>query len=225
MTKKRFVAILLCVTLVALAAIGATFAYLTDTKTVNNTFTMGNVKITLDESKVDQNGKAVEGDRVTSNTYNVYPGAVVTKDPIVHNTGKNGAYVRAVVTIENGLNWLGLYNDNAGTAPQEAAFNAMINNTLGDGWELVDIAYDMSGPNHPTSDFVATLKYTKVLEAGKDTTAMFSQIAFPTKLTGKDVTSRIDQNGEFGINVVAQAIQADGFDTWDAAFAAYDAKK
>lgn len=220
MTKKRFVAILLCVTLVALAAIGATFAYLTDTKTVDNTFTMGNVAIKLDETNVND----PTGDRVTSNEYNVYPGAVVTKDPIVHNTGKNGAYVRAVVTIENGLNWLGLYNDNAGTAPQEAAFNAMINNTLGDGWELVDIAYDMSGPNHPTSDFVATLKYTKVLEAGKDTTAMFSQIAFPTKLTGKDVTTRIDQNGEFGINVVAQAIQADGFENWVDAFAAYDAK-
>ena len=220
MTKKRFVAILLCVTLVALAAIGATFAYLTSTATVNNTFTMGNVKITLDETNVND----PEGDRVTSNTYNVYPGAVVTKDPIVHNTGKNGAYVRAVVTIEDGMNWLGLYNENVWTAPQEAAFNAMINNTLGDGWELVDIAYDMSGPNHPTSDFVATLKYTKVLEAGKDTTAMFSQIAFPTKLTGNDVTTRIDQNGEFGINVVAQAIQADGFDTWEAAFAAYDAK-
>ena len=224
MTKKRFVAILLCVTLVALAAIGATFAYLTDSKTVNTTFTMGNVAIKLDESKVDQNGNAVEGDRVTSNTYNVYPGAVVTKDPIVHNTGKNGAYVRAVVTIEDGMNWLGLYNENVWTAPQEAAFNAMINNTLGDGWELVDIAYDMSGPNHPTSDFVATLKYTNVLEAGKDTTAMFSQIAFPTKLTGNDVTSRIDQNGEFGINVVAQAIQADGFETWEDAFAAYDAQ-
>ena len=220
MTKKRFVAILLCVTLVALAAIGATFAYLTDSKTVKNTFTVGDVKIKLDETNVN----APEGDRVTSNTYNVYPGAVVTKDPIVHNTGKNGAYVRAVVTIEDGMNWLGLYNENVWTAPQEAAFNAMINNTLGDGWELVDIAYDMSGPNHPTSDFVATLKYTKVLEAGKDTTAMFSQIAFPTKLTGKDVTTRIDQNGEFGINVVAQAIQADGFENWVDAFAAYDAK-
>lgn len=220
MTKKRFVAILLCVTLVALAAIGATFAYLTDTKTVNNTFTMGNVAIKLDETNVND----PTGDRVTSNTYNVYPGAVVTKDPIVHNTGKNGAYVRAVVTIEDGMNWLGLYNENVWTAPQEAAFNAMINNTLGEGWELVDITYDMSGPNHPTSDFVATLKYTNVLEAGKDTTAMFSQIAFPTKLTGNDVTTRIDQNGEFGINVVAQAIQADGFDTWEAAFAAYDAK-
>lgn len=220
MTKKRFVAILLCVTLVALAAIGATFAYLTDSKTVKNTFTVGDVKIKLDETNVN----APEGDRVTSNTYNVYPGAVVTKDPIVHNTGKNGAYVRAVVTIENGVNWLSLYNENVGAAPQEAAFNAMINNTLGEGWELVDIAYDMSGPNHPTSDFVATLKYTKVLEAGKDTTAMFSQIAFPTKLTGKDVTTRIDQNGEFGINVVAQAIQADGFENWVDAFAAYDAK-
>ncbi len=220
MTKKRFVAILLCVTLVALAAIGATFAYLTDSKTVKNTFTVGDVKIKLDETNVN----APEGDRVTSNTYNVYPGAVVTKDPIVHNTGKNGAYVRAVVTIEDGMNWLGLYNENVWTAPQEAAFNAMINNTLGDGWELVDIAYDMSGPNHPTSDFVATLKYTKVLEAGKDTTAMFSQIAFPTKLTGNDVTTRIDQNGEFGINVVAQAIQADGFENWVDAFAAYDAQ-
>ena len=220
MTKKRFVAILLCVTLVALAAIGATFAYLTDSKTVKNTFTVGDVKIKLDETNVN----APEGDRVTSNTYNVYPGAVVTKDPIVHNTGKNGAYVRAVVTIEDGMNWLGLYNENVWTAPQEAAFNAMINNTLGEGWELVDIAYDMSGPNHPTSDFVATLKYTKVLNAKEDTTAMFSQIAFPTKLTGNDVTSRIDQNGEFGINVVAQAIQADGFDTWEKAFEAYDAQ-
>ena len=73
MTKKRFVAILLCVTLVALAAIGATFAYLTDTKTVNNTFTMGNVAIKLDETNVND----PTGDRVTSNEYNVYPGAVV----------------------------------------------------------------------------------------------------------------------------------------------------
>ena len=76
MTKKRFVAILLCVTLVALAAIGATFAYLTDTKTVNNTFTMGNVAIKLDETNVND----PTGDRVTSNAYSVYPGAVVTKD-------------------------------------------------------------------------------------------------------------------------------------------------
>ena len=59
MTKKRFVAILLCVTLVALAAIGATFAYLTDSKTVNNTFTVGNVKIDLIESSLHRENVGV----------------------------------------------------------------------------------------------------------------------------------------------------------------------
>ena len=59
MTKKRFVAILLCVTLVALAAIGATFAYLTDSKTVKNTFTVGNVKIDLIESSLHRENAGV----------------------------------------------------------------------------------------------------------------------------------------------------------------------
>ena len=218
--KKKILALSMCIALAAIAIVGASLAYFTDTKTAANTFTMGDVKIKLDETNINNQ----EGDRVTSNDYDVYPGAVVTKDPIVHNTGKNGAYIRAIVTVENGMNWLGLYNENVWTAPQEDAFNALINNTLGEGWELVDIAYDMSGPDHPTSDFVATLKYTTVLNASTDTSAMFSQIAFPAKMTGNDVTTRIAQNGEFGIDVVAEAIQADGFDTWEEAFAAFDAK-
>ena len=218
--KKKLTVIFLCVALVAIAIVGASLAYFTDTKTATNTFTMGNVKIKLDETNVNN----PTGARVTGNEYNVYPGAVVTKDPVVHNVGKNGAYIRAIVTVENGLNWLSLYNENVGTLPQEDAFNALINNTLSEDWELVDIAYDMSGPDHPTSDFVATLKYTKVLDADADTSAMFSQIAFPAKMTEKDVTTRIAQNGNFGINVVAQAIQVDGFDTWEAAFNAFDAQ-
>ena len=59
MTKKRFVAILLCVTLVALAAIGATFAYLTSTDSVKNTFTVGNVKIDLIESSLHRENAGV----------------------------------------------------------------------------------------------------------------------------------------------------------------------
>ena len=59
MTKKRFVAILLCVTLVALAAIGATFAYLTSTDSVTNTFTVGNVKIKLLESSLHRENAGV----------------------------------------------------------------------------------------------------------------------------------------------------------------------
>ena len=59
MTKKRFVAILLCTTLVALAAIGATFAYLTSTDSVTNTFTVGNVKIKLIESSLHRENAGV----------------------------------------------------------------------------------------------------------------------------------------------------------------------
>ena len=59
MTKKRFVAILLCMTLVALAAIGATFAYLTSTDSVTNTFIVGNVKIDLIESSLHRENAGV----------------------------------------------------------------------------------------------------------------------------------------------------------------------
>lgn len=223
MNKKKIITLAIAVILIVATVAGASYAYLTDTKTADNTFTMGNVRITLDETDV----KNPDGDRVTSNEYgigDVYPGAVMKKDPIVHNVGKNPAYIRATVVIENGMNWLGLYNENVWTAPLEPAFNALINNSLGEGWELADYYWDMSGPNHPTSDFVAILKYTGTLAAGEDTTPMFSEIKIADKITENDVTTRIAQNGEFSINVTADAIQANGFDTWEDAFAAFDAQ-
>lgn len=103
--KKKITAIFLCVALVAIAVVGASLAYFTDTKTATNTFTMGDVKIKLDETNVND----PDGDRVTSNAYDVYPGAVVTKDPIVHNTGKNAAYIRATINVENWMNECAAY--------------------------------------------------------------------------------------------------------------------
>lgn len=59
------------------------------------------------------------------------------------------------------------------------------------------------------------LKYDGTLASGADTTAMFNQVKIPAAI----------ENGQtFGtITVKAEAIQADGFDTWEAAFAAFDA--
>lgn len=220
MTKKRFVAILLCVTLVALAAIGATFAYLTDTKTVDNTFTMGNVAIKLDETNVND----PTGDRVTSNTYNVYPGAVVTKDPIVHNTGKNAAYIRATVNVSNWMNLVGAYYpDFKETFPNDgykAALNLLVGE-LGEGWSVVGVE---AGDTFTIGQFDAKfiLKYEGALDgalaAGADTTAMFQTVTIPAGI------DNVNTDSFSGVKVVAQAIQADGFDTWEAAFAAYDAK-
>lgn len=214
MTKKRFVAILLCVTLVALAAIGATFAYLTDTKTVDNTFTMGNVAIKLDETNVND----PTGDRVTSNEYNVYPGAVVKKDPIVHNTGKNAAYIRATINVENWMNNCAAYYPEFGIAYPSAGYEQsllLLVDALGNGWSIVGVE---TGKPFELGNFSAKfiLKYDGTLASGADTTAMFNNVKVP---------AGIKNGNDFGaITVVAQAIQADGFDTWEAAFAAYDAK-
>ena len=51
--KKKITALFLCVALAAIAIVGASLAYFTDTKTAANTFTLGNVKIALDEADVD----------------------------------------------------------------------------------------------------------------------------------------------------------------------------
>ena len=217
MTKKRFVAILLCVTLVALAAIGATFAYLTDTKTVDNTFTMGNVAIKLDETNVND----PEGARVTSNAYNVYPGAVVTKDPIVHNTSKNAAYIRATVNVSNWMNLCAAYYpDFKETFPNDgykAALNLLVGE-LGEGWSVVGVE---AGDTFTIGQFDAKfiLKYDGKLAADADTTAMFQTVTIPAGIDNANTDSFKE------VKVVAQAIQADGFETWEDAFAAYDAKK
>ncbi len=60
--KKKLTAIFLCVALVAIAVVGASLAYFTDTKSATNTFTVGNVKIDLIESKFHREGNDNSGD-------------------------------------------------------------------------------------------------------------------------------------------------------------------
>ena len=60
--KKKLIAICLCVALAAVAVVGASLAYFTDTKSATNTFTVGNVKIELIESKYHREGNGNSGD-------------------------------------------------------------------------------------------------------------------------------------------------------------------
>lgn len=203
--KKKITAIFLCVALVAIAIVGASLAYFTDTKTAENTFTMGDVKIKLDETNV--NG----GDRTTDgNAYNVYPGAVVVKDPIVHNTGKNAAYIRATVKVEGWVDNCTKYPANAaGDMAMTDTLGRLLTTGLGTKWSVVSAT-----PEGKAVTFV--LKYDDVLAVGADTAPMFEKVNVPAGLKNED---------EFGtITVTAEAIQTDGFDTWEAAFTAFDAK-
>ncbi len=60
--KKKITALCLCVALLAVAVVGASLAYFTDTKSATNTFTVGNVKIDLIESQFHREGNDNSGD-------------------------------------------------------------------------------------------------------------------------------------------------------------------
>ena len=66
-TKTKALLMSLCAVLLVAASVLGTMAYLTDSKDVKNTFTVGNVSIKLDEAKVNADGKAIdkEGNVVT----------------------------------------------------------------------------------------------------------------------------------------------------------------
>ena len=103
-TTKKALLLALCAVLLVVSTVFATLAYLTtDVKVVKNTFTVGEIEITLDEAKVNEYGDKVGDTRVTGNEYKLIPGHKYTKDPIVHVVEKSEpCYV--FVKLENGLN-------------------------------------------------------------------------------------------------------------------------
>lgn len=77
--KKRTMTLVISLLLVALVAVGGTLAWLMDsTQTVTNTFTAGNVDITLEET-----GTTEDADGNDNKTYKMVPGTVLDKDPTV----------------------------------------------------------------------------------------------------------------------------------------------
>ena len=82
--KKKLVATVIAAALVASVGIGSTLAYLHDAteEATVNTFTIGDVKIDLDEPSWDPDqGK------------DMLPGATVDKNPIVTNVGQTTSFI------------------------------------------------------------------------------------------------------------------------------------
>ena len=78
--KKKITAIFLCVALLAIAIVGASLAYFTDTKTATNTFTVGNVKIDLIESRYHREGNDNSGDTDIPDPQNTASGMKYVRD-------------------------------------------------------------------------------------------------------------------------------------------------
>ena len=97
--KKKLTAIFLCVALVAIAIVGASLAYFTDTDNAKNTFTVGNVKIDLVEQQKGENGLEAFDQGKTLVPGKSNDGNAVSKIATVKNTGKNDAWVWAELRI------------------------------------------------------------------------------------------------------------------------------
>lgn len=112
--KKKLLTILgafVAVAAIVATSVAGTVAYLTSSAAVSNVFTVGNVQIVMDETKVDSKGVAVDGGatRVDTNTYHLVPGTKYLKDPQVRvNAGSENSYL--FVLVRNDLETIGPKN-------------------------------------------------------------------------------------------------------------------
>lgn len=223
-TKSKALLLTLCAVLLVTASVLGTMAFLTSTASVENTFTVGSVKITLDEAKVTTDGKPVEGAaRVAENSYKLMPGHTYTKDPTIHvDAASEDCFIRAKVTLTNAKEWIAIATKYADNKVEN-----IIKGTDDNIWWVSQPAVDETA-NTVTYTFVYkneshTDELGKRIWTSTDSKdlVLFNEIAIPGGLTNEELKGV----GSSKITVVAEAIQADGFETEAAAWAAFDAQK
>lgn len=106
MNRTKKVSVVIALMLLLSLAINGTLAWLKDeTKPVQNTFTLGKVKIKLDETDVNEKGKVIpDAPRVEGNArqnYHFIPGSTYTKDPTVTVlAGSEPCYIRVFAKVD-----------------------------------------------------------------------------------------------------------------------------
>lgn len=221
-TAKKAMLMTLCAIILVVATVFGTMAYLTSTDKVDNTFTVGNVKITLDEAKVDTDGSPVTGAaRVKENSYKLMPGHTYTKDPTIHvDAASEDCFIRAKVTLTNAKEWIAIATKYADNKVEN-----IIKGTDDNIWWVSQPAVDEKA-NTVTYTFVYkneshTDELGKRIWTSTDSKdlVLFNEIAIPGDLTNDELAAV----GSSKITVVAEAIQADGFANADAAWAEFSA--
>lgn len=239
-TKSKALLLTLCAVLLVAASVMGTMAYLTSTDTVENTFTVGNVKITLDEAKVNTDGTLVTpAERVKANEYKLLPGHTYTKDPTVTVIkGSESSYVRMKVTFNNAAQIIAMCTDPDFADEITGVENAFPLIRMVNFVEVNAAKWDGIIPDNmvDTEDMLGSAKYFAYDEAAGTLTyyfyytetvaaptadvvlpVLFNKITVPGFVTG-DQLAKLEG---FEITAVAEAIQADGFANADAAWAAY----
>lgn len=199
-TKTKALLMSLCAVLLVAASVLGTMAYLTDSKDVKNTFTVGNVTITMDETDVD--GSTPNKERDQANSYKLLPGHTYTKDPIIH-VDANSEDCYLFVKVDNQIAAIEA-NGNTTVAAQMAA----------KGWKAVE-------GKDGIYVYVGTTAAPVAVKAN-DNVTVFEQLVIAGTVNGDTLKTYKDKT----ITVTAYAVQKDGFEgktadqIWSTAFGA-----
>ena len=186
-TKTKALVLALCAVLLFVTTVFVTMAFLTSEDSVQNTFTVGKVEITLDEAKVDSYGNEIaNAERVKENEYKLIPSHTYVKDPTIH-VDSNSEDCYLFVKIQNDLG-------------SDGVINGIANN----GWVLVEGTQDVycyygvtDGETNSTKQIVKPGEDKKVFD-----TFTFGEKANPNNYDTATKNAKII--------VTAYAIQADG---------------
>ena len=228
--KKKILAIVLCVAMLAIAIVGGTMAYFTDTHAQTNTFVAGNVGISLDEAKIKLDNDPESntfGDLIADGTtrttatqeYHLFPGMTVTKDPtITVDAGSENAYVAAIVTVTGDLHSLiGVegYN-NIDVTKLVSGGEVSKASTQVTGWNGLSMVYetadcviyqDASQGSQTASGTWTMYIFVKAPKAAEYTVTLFDTMTIPETWDNAEMAKI---NG-MSITVNAYATQTNGF--------------
>lgn len=187
-TRSKALLLTLCAVLLVAASVLGTMAYLTSTDEVKNTFTVGQVKITLDEADVDDNTPNAERDQ--ANSYKLMPGHEYTKDPIIHvDAASEDCYL--FVKVDNQI--AAIEADDATVASQMAE----------KGWVAVDGQAGVYVYIGTAEDATAPIAVS-----ANSNIPVFEKIAIAGSVDNNTLASYKDKT----ITVTAYAVQKDGFE-------------
>lgn len=195
---KRTLITVLAMLLVCVLSVSVTLAYLYDkSATVRNTFSVGNVEITLDEADVDDSDDdGSTTDRDTENNYKLISGATFDKDPTVHvSKYSEESYVFVEVIVDADV---AAVLESTGEKSIAAQMTA-------NGWT------NLSGNIYYYEDTV-----TGIGKAADVDLPVFTTITVKSTATGEQLAAAADDD----ITITAYAIQADGLASASAAWTA-----
>lgn len=232
-TARKAILLVLCVICLVVASVMGTLAYLTDDDSVTNTFTVGKIGITLDEAKANLEGKPVDANggvledvakapRVQANEYHLLPGHEYVKDPTVTVLANSAdCYVRMMVTINKQDELDDIFEE----INEGAQTPITIQNVL-TGWD--NAKWELFAETEKDNERVYEFRYYDTVKKSDQITKLaplFTKIEMPGAITKEQLATLYTENAanNLKITVVAHAIQADGFDTADAAWAAFAA--